>query len=62
MTDELFDLHLLAKFIHLREVSDGCSSQGRGVLHQHHLPLVVRHADHLAIQLLSLDVVETRHD
>jgi len=52
---------LLAKFIHLREVSDSCSSQGGGVLHQDHLPLVLLHADHLPCQLLGLQIVEARH-
>jgi len=42
-----FIRELLAEFIHLREVSDSCSSQGGGVLHQDDLPLVVGQADHL---------------
>ena len=52
---------LLAKFIHLREVSDRCSSQGGRVLHQDDLPPVVGEAHHLARQLLSLDIIETSH-
>ena len=33
--------HLLAQFIHLREVPDGRPSQGGRVHHQHRLPLVL---------------------
>ena len=50
--------YLLAQFIHLREVPDSCASQGGRVLHQHHLPLVLVHADHLPVQGLGPDVVE----
>merc|ERR1719234_2362311 len=49
---------LLAQFIHLREVPDSCASQGGRVLHQHHLPLVLVHADHLPVQGLGPDVME----
>jgi len=52
---------LLAQFIHLREVPGGRASQGGGVLHQHHLPLVVGHAHHPPVQQLGPHLVEGRH-
>ena len=49
---------LVAQFIHLREVPDGCPSQGGRVHHQDHLPLVFRHGDFSTIQLLGRKFVE----
>merc|ERR1712004_652157 len=51
---------LLAQFIHLREVTDGCASQGGRVLHKNHLAFVFLHTDNLAVQGPGPDVME-RH-
>lgn len=57
----MYRCYLFAKFIHLRKVSDGCASQGGGVLHQHHLALVLVHLDHLARQGAGRQRVESGH-
>ena len=54
--------YLLAQFIHLREVPDGCASQGGRVLHKNHLAFVFLHTDNLAVQGPGPDVMERHLD
>ena len=54
--------YLLAQFIHLREVPDGCASQGGRVLHKNHLAFVFLHTDNLPVQGPGPDVMERHLD
>jgi len=52
---------LLAELVNLREVPDRCASEGGGVLDEDHLPLVLRHRDHVSIELPGPNAVEIGH-